>query len=280
MAGDGGIATQVFALAKDLGNLEKSVKDLGERDKKVQSALAGLDLGPVQEAIDHLEERTSGLQAEVQALAPVKEVITALGRQIKQIREEMEAMAAAGGEEKVEVWNWSLHGGMDKQQAADAWGVLVTWVRSELVAGYGWVGGPADVFAKTNAGMAFPGQGPMSVSRIPSCWYRHREAVIELSAICQEHIKIYSTSYGNPSRAMDWHDRAQNVKKRLITMLRKCAEQHVEDPWTDAAQPWTINTHKEGAPQATDDDSELSRYIQWDLHYRTDAPAPGPVAAS
>ncbi|WP_326655627.1 hypothetical protein [Streptomyces sp. NBC_01750] len=273
MAGDSSLASQVFTLAKDLAKVEKDVETLGERGGTVQAALAALDLGPAQLAIDHLEERTSGLQAEVQALAPLKEGLNALAKTVKQIRQDLEDRAA---EPELQVWDWSFNGGMDKQQAGEAWETLIGWVRTVLQGQYGWVGPPADVFARSNPGSygSVSANGPMTAARIPPCWYRHREAVIELSWLCQEWIKIYRTSYGTPSRAGDWHDRyAPNVKRRVIAALSKCCDDkgHVDDPWvTDPRQP--------GAPQAIDDDEQLSTWLNWDLGSRADAPAPGPVA--
>ena len=61
--------------------------------------------------------------------------------------------------------------------------------------------------------METPGTAPR---RIPPCWYRHRDVVIELSWLCQEWLKIYTTSYGTPHRAGDWHDRyAPGVKPKM-----------------------------------------------------------------
>lgn len=272
----GGLAGQVFALAKDLAKVEKDVKALDERDGELKAALAALDLGPLQLAIDHLEERTAGLHDEVQALAPIREALTKLTEQVKQIAEDLQALAADPAEEKLAVWNWSFKDGMDQEQAAEAWGVLVDWVRSELQGSYGWVGWPEDMFAKTSGGYGSVGSGPMTEPRIPPCWYRHRKAVFELGWLCQEWLKIYRTSYGTPSRAGDWHDRyAPNVKRRLTTALSKCIEKgvHVDDPWvTDSSQP--------GAPLAIDDDEALTHWVSWDLRYRPEPPSAGPVAAS
>ncbi|MFE2749617.1 hypothetical protein ACFXKX_35755 [Streptomyces scopuliridis] len=272
MAGDGGLASQVFILAKDLAKVEEAVKGLGERDGKVQSVLAELDLGPLQLAVDHLEERTTGLQAEVQALAPIRAGLDALAKTVKQIREDLEAQAAEPAEEKLAVWNWSFQGGMNREEAGEAWEILVGWARSTLQVQYGWIGPPADIFARTGQGYGSVNNGPSTPPRIPACWYRHREAVIELSWLCQEWIKIYTTSYGTPTRAGDWHERADRAKRRVIAALSKCVEKgHVDDPWqTDPKSP--------GAPQAIDDDEVLSTWVGWDLQNRPNAPAPGPVA--
>lgn len=274
MAGElNGVAGQIFALVKDLGKLEETVKGLGESDGRLQAALS--TLGAVQEAVDHLEERTSGLQAEVQALAPLRAGLNSLAGTVKQISERVQALAAEPADEPL-VWNWSFDDGMDKAEAGEAWEILVKWVRTELQGAYGWVGPPADVFANASSGYGSVSGAPVTPPRIPPCWYRHREAVIELSWLCQEWMKIYRTSYGTPSRAGDWHDRyAPGVKRRVMAALAKCATDkgHQDDPWmTDANHP--------GAPRATDDDAALSQWITWDVGNRPDAPPAGPVAAS
>ncbi|ELP64210.1 hypothetical protein PV735_46710 [Streptomyces turgidiscabies] len=279
MAGDSGLASQVFALAKDIGKVEKDIKALSERNGDVQTALD--QLSSVQEALDHLEERTSGLHGELAPirgeLAPLRAGLDALGKKVKQVVEDLEAIASRP-EEKLAVWNWSFDNGMDREEAGEAWETLVRWVRSELLGTYGWVGWPADMFAKTNpTGYGSVG-GPVTASRIPPCWYRHRDAVAELSGLCQEWIKIYRTSYGTPSRALDWHDRyAPNAKKRIINALIKCVEKgaHVDEEWIN-----NPNHPDNGAPRATDDDEILSGYIEWDRQHRREPPAAGPVAAN
>jgi hypothetical protein len=272
MAGEigGGLAGQVFALAKDLAKVEKDVEDLGKSGGDVRTALA--QLGNVQEALDHLEERTGGLQEQVQALAPLRSGLDSLSKTVKQIGEDLKALAAGPAEEKLAVWNWSLDQGMDREEAGEAWETLIRWVRSELQYGYGWVGWRSGAFAGNNP---VPGS-PTEAERIPPCWYRHREAVRELGWLCQEWIKIYRTSYGTPSRAGDWHDRyAPGVKRRLTSLLGKCiqAGAHQDDPWE-------INPELPTAPRAIDDDSLLSGFLSWELQNRREAPAPGPVAAS
>lgn len=186
-----GLATQVFALAKDLSKVEQQVEQLGERGDQVHEALAALDLNPVQEAIDHLEERTAGLQEDVTSLDAIRESLTALTRSVAQIRKDLDALAAGMENEKLALWDWTA---MDQEQAKEAWFTLITWVRDVLAREYGWVGPPADAFA----GQRIPGSGPQPLPRIPSCWYRHREAVWELSWLCQEWHKLYKTSYGTP----------------------------------------------------------------------------------
>ncbi|MEU0743952.1 hypothetical protein [Streptomyces sp. NPDC006134] len=269
----GGLAGQVFALAKDLAKVEKDVEALGERNGDVRTALA--QLGHVQEAFEHLEERTAGLQEQLQALAPLREGLEELAKTVKKIGDDLEALAAEPAEEKLAVWNWSFDQGMNREEAGEAWEILVRWVRSELQGTYGWVGWRAGAFVANNLG---PNTGGPTAAapRIPPCWYRHREAVVELSWLCQEWLKIYRTSYGTPSRAGDWHDRyAPGVKKRLVAALEPCikAGVHQDDAWAN-------NPNSPEAPRAVDDDEVLSAFLSWDLQHRREAPAPGPVAAS
>ncbi|MFD8386574.1 hypothetical protein ACFV2X_50135 [Streptomyces sp. NPDC059679] len=271
MAADSSLATQVFALAKDLARVEQDVEQLGERGSKVQEALAALDLGPVQDAIDHLEERTAGLQEEVDGLAPLRDGLTALTGAVAKLRQDLDAFAAKPEEEKLALWDWTA---MNQEQANEAWFILIDWVRDVLAGEYGWVGPPADVFAA--GGHALPGSGPQTPPRIPPCWYRHREAVWELSWLCQEWIKLYKTSYGTPSKAGDWYDRyARGVKQRLVTALAKCRNGHVDDPWA-----WTTDPNHISAPRGIDDDEALSQWLSRDLTQRQPAPAPGPVEAT
>jgi prefoldin subunit 5 len=275
MAGEigGGLAGQVFALAKDLAKVEKDVETLGESKGDVRTALA--QLGNVQDALEHLEERTGGLQEQVQALAPLRSGLDALAKTVKQIGEDLKALAAEPAEEKLAVWNWSVDRGMDREQAGEAWDVLINWVRYELQYGYGWVGWKSSPYAGNTGNMPNSG-GPQVAARIPPCWYRHREAVRELSWLCQEWIKIHHTSYGTPNRAGDWHDRyAPGVKRRVITALEACvkANKHQDDPWETN---WKLPT----APLAIDDEEAMSTVLSADLASRREPPAPGPVAAS
>lgn len=265
-----GLAGQVFALAKDLAKVEKDVETLGRHEGDLRTALT--QLGHVQDAIDHLEERTSGLQDQVQAFAPLRSGLDALAKTVKQIGEDLKALAAEPDEEKLAVWNWSHDHGTDREQAGDAWDILVNWVRHELQDGYGWVGWPASAFAGSYGGAG----SPTEAERIPPCWYRHQDAVRELGWLCQEWIKIYRTSYGTPSRAGDWHDRyAPGVKRRVIAALRKCitAGAHQDDLWV-------TNPGLPTAPRAIDNDETLSDTLDRDLRSRREPPATGPVAAS
>ncbi|MGW6412180.1 hypothetical protein ACWF95_34005 [Streptomyces vinaceus] len=250
MAGEAGLATQVLALASAVAKLDVQVKAEGTRGKELQDVVAGLI--PLQDALDHLEDRTAGLQAGMEAIEPLREALAAMTGQVAQLRQDLAALAADPAEEPLLVWNWAWTG-MDQEQAREAWGTLVPWVHNVLAGQYGWVGlsDPTSV----------------TMTRIPPCWYRHREAVLELSWLCQEWNRIYTTSYGTPSKAGDWHDRyAPGVRRRLMLALEKCASGHQDDQ----RELYT----------GFDKQEQLSAWQDWDLKQREAAPAPGPTAAS
>jgi outer membrane murein-binding lipoprotein Lpp len=263
MAGESGLAAQLLALAKDVSKVEQQVKAEGERGEQLQAALDRIDLDPVQEAIDHLEDRTSGLLEQMESITPLRNALSALAGQVAQLRQDLTALAEEPGEEKLALWDWTM---MNQQQAHEAWSILTNWVQVILAGRYGWVGYPADALAGN-----FGPPGAQGVpSRIPPCWYRHHEAVWELSWLCQEWIKLYTTSYGTPSKAGDWHDRyAPGVRRRLAVALEKCKDGH-------KTAEETLDRPAEGY----DDQDALFAFIKEDLGYRQPAPAPGPVAAS
>ncbi|GAA1377221.1 hypothetical protein ACFPK5_00360 [Streptomyces beijiangensis] len=262
MATDASMATQVLALAKSVHRVEQQVEQVGERGEHLETRLTALDLGPLQEAIDHLEDRTSGLQEDMAAVTKLREALTALGGQVAQLRQDLVALAADPAEEKLALWDWTV---MDQQQAHEAWGVLIPWVRDVLAARYGWVGhvNGLNTNAQNGSSAALP--------RIPPCWYRHETAVWELSWLCQEWHKLYKTSAGTPSKAGDWHDRyAPGVRRRLAAALSSCAKKgaHVEETMENTV-----------LPRGIDDDETMSAFLRWDLDQRQPPPDPGPVPA-
>jgi hypothetical protein len=255
------LAAQLLALAKHLGQVERAVEQLGERDEQLHQAVAELDPAPVREAIGHLEGQTAELQKGMASIAPLRDALTALTGQVAQLRQDLKALAEEPAEEKLALWNWAA---MDQQAAADAWKTLIWWMRHIAADTYGWVGPPADALS---AGYSGPGT---PLPRIPPCWYRHPEAVWELSWLCQEWLKLYTTSYGSPSKAGDWWDRyAPGVRRRLTVLMEKCKNGH--QPADPAIVP---------APRAIDDDESLSHFISSDLSRRRPPPAQGPVEAT
>lgn len=264
MATEASLASQVLALATGLAKVEQTVEgSLGKRGEKLQAALTALDLGPLQDAIDHLEDRTAGLQQGMESISPLRDGLTALTEQVGQLRKDLTALASES-EEKLQLWDWTA---MDQQQASDAWAALIAWVRDVLAGRYGWVGWTAGINAQQNNGSS-----STPLPRIPPCWYRHESARWELSWLCQEWLKLYTTSHGTPSKAGDWHDRyAPGVRRRVSAALAACAKGRVH---VDDTPETTI------MPLGIDDDEAMSSFVGWDLQQRRSAPAPGPVPAS
>lgn len=99
---DPSLSSQILALGREMGKVEKGTEQalkLGEQAAEV--------LKQVQLAIDHLEDRTDGLGAEVKGIAPLGTAITTLTGQVKQLREDLVALAAEPAEEKLALWDWS-----------------------------------------------------------------------------------------------------------------------------------------------------------------------------
>jgi hypothetical protein len=101
--------------------------------------------------------------------------------------------------------------------------------------------------------------------KLPPCWYRHPDAVVELSWLCQEWHRVYRSSKGTPAAADEWHDRwLPGTVNRLLSesTLANCARDeggHVEP--------------KQG--QSIDDGSALAAVVEADMAARPAAPVPG-----
>ncbi|WP_327359873.1 hypothetical protein [Streptomyces sp. NBC_01304] len=251
-----GLARQILALATDLGKLSSAVERLDAETGTLRTRVTSLD--PLQVALDELESRTSTLQVDIGAIVPLRSALTSLTGQVAQLRQDLTALASQS-EEKVMVWDWAT---MNQEEAGNAWKTLTDWVRNVLAGRYGWVGHTSGINPSSTKG----GQTPLPL--IPPCWYLHQEAVEELSWLCQEYERLFTTRYGTPSKVGDWHDRyAPGVRRRLAAALSDCAKK---------------NGHKEAIlqPMAVEDDAALSEVIARDLEWRPSAPPPGPVEAT
>ncbi|OKI48971.1 hypothetical protein [Micromonospora sp. CB01531] len=74
--------------------------------------------------------------------------------------------------------------------SAPGTGNLLDWVRDILTTTYGLVGHTGGRQRK-----------------LPPRWYRHPDAVTELSWLCQESHRIYRPAKGTPAAAGEWHNR-------------------------------------------------------------------------
>lgn len=155
---------------------------------------------------DDLAVQVLALGAQIQGLRDQLANLAGLGKQVTGLADDLDALrdrvADLGGgdlddaDNEVRMWDWTR---MHREESAVAWSVLVDWVTEVLVGLYDSVG----EYGGRNA-------------RLPTCWYRHPDAVAELGWLCQEWIKIYRSGKGTSSAAGEWHDRwLPGVLRRL-----------------------------------------------------------------
>jgi hypothetical protein len=191
-----------------------------------------------------LGEDLHRLRGQLGDLAGIGEQVTALVDDVTVLQEQVQKLLDGESDKPVRVWDWSA---MNKEQAAAAWHTLLDWVRDILTTTYGLVGHTGG-----------------RKNKIPPCWYRHPDAVAELSWLCQEWHRVYRSAKGTPAAAGEWHDRwLPGTINRLRTesTLAACArdDSHVEP--------------KQG--QSIDDGSALAAVVEADMAARPAAPFPG-----
>lgn len=191
-----------------------------------------------------LGEDLHRLRGQLADLSGIGEQVTALVDDVTVLQEQVQHLLDAAGDKPVRVWDWSA---MNKEQAAAAWHTLIDWVRDILAGTYGLVGHVGGRQRK-----------------IPPCWYRHPEVVVELSWLCQEWHRLYRSAKGTPAGAGEWHDRwLPSLVNRLLSesTVAACAKE---------------DSHVEPRPTTSiDDNSALVAVIEADMAARPAAPVPG-----
>ncbi|WP_053065439.1 hypothetical protein [Micromonospora sp. RV43] len=191
-----------------------------------------------------LGEDLHRLRGQLADLSGIGEQVTALVDDVTVLQEQVQHLLDAAGDKPVRVWDWSA---MNKEQAAAAWHTLIDWVRDILAGTYGLVGHVGGRQRK-----------------IPACWYRHPDVVVELSWLCQEWHRLYRSAKGTPAGAGEWHDRwLPSLVNRLLSesTVAACAKE---------------DSHVEPRPTTSiDDNSALVAVIEADMAARPAAPVPG-----
>lgn len=172
-------------------------------------------------------------------LSGIGEQVIDLADDVAAMREQLQALLPTE-ERQPQMWDWSA-AGMNRQAAGVAWSTLVDWVRDVLAGMYGAVG---DRAARKES--------------VPACWYRHPDAVVELSWLCQEWLRIYRSDKGTPGAAAEWHDR---WLPGVITRLAHTAST------ADCVR--NMGQHKPfRAAEAIDDETALNDAVRGDLAAR------------
>ncbi len=184
------------------------------------------------------------VRTQLDDLAGIGAALTGLADAVTAVELKVDNLAAAESEQPIRMWDWTT---MDTDQAQVAWNVLLEWVEKVLVGTYNAVSAR---------------EMDQSDPKIPACWYRHPNAVAELSWLCQEWMRIYRTSKGTPGAAGEWHDRwLPGVLRRLSRSMSACADYDPEH-----------QDHKLGIP--VDDREAFWEMVGADLDGRPKPPTP------
>ena len=120
---------------------------------------------------------------------------------------------------------------MDPAEAREAWAILRGWLAEVVFTRY-------DELAEA----------------IRPCWYRHAEAVEQLSWLCAAWRQAYLSEESSVSLAGEWHIRwAPSVRDRVKTILKPCSRAH------------STNPHEFRASDHRPDDGYLDAFIDADL---------------
>jgi hypothetical protein len=213
------LARQVLALAADLDRLTGQVKTLGD-PLTLRAQVTGL----TRRVAAFTGADSGGIPGLTAAVGGLSDRLAAIE----------EALADKGPSD---LWDFTgLDGSFDGDAREQAWQQLQEWVRDVLGGVYQLTADPGS-----------PATGRATYrdtadkEKVPACWPRHPDLVIELSWLAQEWIRLYRSPYGTPARAGDWHDRYLPGLRRRIpnTTAGPCTRtgQHVTPTATDSDQP-------------------------------------------
>ncbi|MEU4235554.1 hypothetical protein AB0F17_65790 [Nonomuraea sp. NPDC026600] len=173
---------------------------------------AGADSPALGRQLLQLRQELAQLRRRLHALADASTVADLTG-QLATLNTRVTALEAlaqqqgSGEEDEPALWDWQTlltdeNGEAGQQAKAE----LAEWVETVLTQIYGLVAWQEKIDLRE----------PSSLRKIPPCWDKHTDLVLDLAWLGQEWSRIYRTSYGTPARAGDWHDRyLPGLRRRL-----------------------------------------------------------------
>ncbi|WP_182884017.1 hypothetical protein [Microbispora sp. H10949] len=187
---------------------------------------------PLARQLMQLRQDVNVLGAAV-GMLPDPAALHELTSQLANLGQRVEALEMFADEKaaKTRPWDWSLFfpaledsSSEHHQAAQQAWAELSGWVEGVLGRLYGLV-------AWEEIHGAIGNEAAKVTRAIPPCWDAHADLIIELGWLCQEWVRVYRTSYGNPAKAGDWHDRyLPGLRKRIATSsAARCRYGHLQD---------------------------------------------------
>lgn len=118
----------------------------------------------------------------------------------------LEAVVAPDDPERGKVWDWTRMEGPAREHA---WQQLTTWVRDVLGDVYRCLGSPNGDVTDLSGG-----KDDMRAAKVPACWAKHSDLILELSWLCQEWQRVMSGN--DPAKVGDWHDRYLHGFRRRL----------------------------------------------------------------
>ena len=179
--------------------------------ERLLTALSG-DVAVLRRRMDELAKSVEAVAARQEAgLDPdLAERLEELAERVAEVSNlQQQAMEAGSG--KGPVWDWTK---MTAEQAADAWGELVTWIEQVLL--------PRNPSMLASMPPHRSGIARMGGEWAP-CWYRHPDAVDELSALYGVWKAAFTGADASAARVAEWRDRwLPGTRARLAAILADC----------------------------------------------------------
>lgn len=258
VGGVGGLAVlteQMVLLAQQVAGAKSTADGAAAGVSAVRRELVGrLD------RLDQALANTADWSADIQELRDA----------IEQLKEEIAKLA---GQQDLRVWDWA---NLTEEAASEAWDTLQGWMDDVATHQLGLV-----EWSRRRGRMNR--EDGEKLTHIPPCWRQHRDVVLLLSPLCQEWMRVWQTSYGAPSKALDWS--ARHVPGVLSRIASSSA--HACTHWCQGPHGW--EGHGSILNQVAADDVHADTEVQArhreeamasrnDSSRRPPADRPGPAA--
>lgn len=193
---------------------------LAQQVAGVKSAADGASAGlstARRELVGRLDKLDQALANTADWSADIQELRDA----IDELKEEIAKLAA---QQDLRVWDWT---NLTEDAASEAWDTLQGWMDDVADHQLGLV-----EWSRRRGRMNR--EDGEKLTHIPPCWRQHRDVVLLLSPLCQEWMRVWQTSYGAPSKALDWS--ARHVPGVLSRIASSSA--HACTHWCQGPHGW------------------------------------------
>jgi hypothetical protein len=197
-------------------------------DDSATLLMLGIEVASLKDRIEALESQGPGSGSD--EIAELHQAVEDLASSLAALSEEI--AEDAGGRPIRAPW-WPGLSGLERQHA---WKELVDWVE--------------EVFRQRH---------PEEYPKLGRCWYRHPDAVDELSALRVAWHAVYKAKSPLPTAAIEWHDRwLPGAVARVSKIVNSCKS----------------GGHQEASDRRVVDAEELAKFLAQDVARNPDPPAP------